>query len=397
MRESIIKTKGINKLLILLISKPFIFLAFLIFSISTVCGQTGIKGYIKDSKGKPLPYSTIYIKELKTGTVANENGFFEFPMRSGDYQIDFRCLGYQSLSKYVSINQGYAAVNIQLKNQVFKLKTVNITASSEDPAYSIMRKAVAASYYYRMLVKAYDANIYIKGAGEIRVPRIIYKMAKSEGLDSVEYITNESHNHIRYEYPSKYEQRVISARNNSNDSSVAMVANFINASIYTPDFGGVVSPLSPSAFSFYRFKLINTFTDKGAEIHKISVIPRSKGSNVFSGEIYIVDKLWCVYNFNLKTYIQGFEFVVNQMFAPVNDKAWVPINQQYNIKGGLFGVRVSWKYLASLSNYQLEINDSLEFDKLTLIDEKTEREYAKALEEERRLKKLKPQPTADST
>ncbi len=397
MRKSTFKTKEVKKILVLLILKTFLFLIGLILSFSTIYGQTGIKGHIKDAKGVPLPYSTIYIKELKTGTVANENGYFEYPMRQGEYQIDFRCLGYLTVSKRVSVQQTYTTLDIRLDDQRIDLKAVTIIGSKEDPAYSIMRKAIAASYYYRMLVKAYDANIYIKGSGEIKVPKIIYKLAKSEGVDSVEYITNESYNHIRYEYPNKYEQHVISARDNSNDSSASMVNDFINASIYAPDFAGTVSPLSPSAFSFYRFKLTSTFIDKGAKIYKISVIPRSKGSNVFSGEIYIVDKLWCVYNFNLKTHIQGFEFIVSQMFAAVNDKTWVPINQQYNIKGSFFGVRVSWKYLASLSDYQLEINDSLEFNKLTLIDEKTEREYVKALEEERRLKKLKQELITDSS
>jgi len=372
--------------------------AFFIFHFSFVFGQSGIKGHIKDNKGKPLAYATLYIKELKTGTVANENGYFEFTSRPGEYQVDFRCLGYQSVGKQITVQQAYTSVDVRLNEQIIELKTVNIVASSEDPAYSIMRKAIAASYYYRMIVKAYDADIYIKGAGEIRMPKIVYKLGKSEGFDTVEYYTNESYNHIRYEYPNKYEQKVISARDNSSDSSSsAMVNRFVNASIYAPDFGGSVSPLSPSAFSFYRFKLINTFNDKGTEIHKISVIPRSKGSNVFSGDIYIVDKLWCVYNFNLKTYVQGFEFLINQMFAAVNEKNWVPVNQQYNIKGSFFGVGVSWKYLASLSDYQLEINDSLEFDKLTLVDEKTERAYVLALEEEKKFKKIKPESISDTS
>ena len=398
MNETSVKSKQVTNRLLLLMPKALLFSFILIFFISTAYCQTGIKGHVKDAKGKPLAFATLYIKELKTGTVANENGYFECAVRPGAYQIDFRCLGYQSVSKQVIVQQTYTSIDVRLSDQMIELKIVNIFASAEDPAYSIMRKAIAASFYYRMIVKAYDADIYIKGTGEIKLPKIVYKLGKSEGFDSVEYYTNESYNHIRYEYPNKYEQKVISARDNSSDSSSStMVNRFVNASIYAADFGGTVSPLSPSAFSFYRFKLLNTFKDKGAEIHKISVIPRSKGSNVFSGDIYIVDKLWCVYNFNLKTRLQGFEFVINQMFAEVSDKTWVPINQQYNIRGRFFGVRVSWKYLASLSNYQLEINDSLKLEKLSLVDEKTDREYAKALEEERRLKKLKPESIADTS
>ncbi len=398
MNETSVKTKQVTYRLLFLMQKALLFTFMLIFFFETASGQTGIKGHIIDAKGKPLAFATLYIKELKTGTVANENGYFECAVRPGSYQIDFRCLGYQSVNKQVIVQKAYTSIDVRLTDQMIELKIVNIVASAEDPAYSIMRKSIAASYYYRMIVKAYDADIYIKGAGEIKMPKIVYKLGKSEGIDTVEYYTNESYNHIRYEYPNKYEQKVISARDNSSDSSSStMVNRFVNASIYATDFGGIVSPLSPSAFSFYRFKLLNTFSDKGSEIHKISVIPRSKGSNVFSGDIYIVDKLWCVYNFNLKTHLQGFEFIINQMFAEVSDKTWVPINQQYNIRGSFFGVKVSWKYLASLSNYQLEINDSLKFEKLCLVDEKMDREYAKVLEEERRLKKLKPESIADTS
>ncbi|MCX6230186.1 MAG: DUF5686 and carboxypeptidase regulatory-like domain-containing protein [Bacteroidetes bacterium] len=379
------------------VSNICIFTALLIFfNLSIVSGQSGIKGYIKDSKGNPIPFSTLYIKELKTGTIANENGYFEFPMHSGEYQVDFRCLGYQSVSRQINVVKGFSTLDIRLKEQAIVSKTVTIVGSKEDPAYGIMRKAVAASYYYRMLVKAYDANLYIKGSGELKLPKLIYKLGKSEGLDTVEYFTNESYNHLRYEYPAKYVQNVTSARNNSRDSSGAIVNRYFNASIYNPEFVGNVSPLSPSAFSFYRFKLLNTFKDKGAEVYKIGVIPRSNGSNVFSGEIYIIDNLWCVYSFNLKTFMQGFEVVSNQMFASVNERVWVPINQQLDLKGNIFGFKVKWKYLVSLSDYLIEVNDSLEFAKLTLIDEKTEKEYAKALEEEKRLRKIKPDIAKDT-
>jgi len=269
MNDITIKPITSKNILVLFQIKTILIAAFILFLASSpICAQTGIKGYIKDAKGKPLAYATLYIKELKTGTVANENGFFEYPTRSGEYHIDFRCLGYKSESKLISVQQTYSNLDIRLNEQMIELKTVNIVASSEDPAYSIMRKAIAASYYYRMIVKAYDADIYIKGAGEIKVPKLVYKLAKSEGFDTVEYFTNESYNHIRYDYPNKYEQRVISARDNSNDSSASMVADFINASIYEPNFGGTVSPLSPSAFSFYRFKLLILLLIKEAKFIK---------------------------------------------------------------------------------------------------------------------------------
>jgi len=367
-----------------------------IFFINNCYSQGGIKGVAKNAKGKPVAYSTLYIKEIKSGTIANENGYFEFVLPNGEYTVDFRCLGYQSITKKVIINNSFTTVNINFEEQPLELKTVTIFANKEDPAYTIMRKAIAASNYYKILVKSYSANLYIKGFGEIKVPKIIYKFGKKEGIDTVEYLTSESNNKIKYEYPNKYEQIVISARTNDKDSSQSSIYNYINSSIYDDRFGGGVSPLSASAFSFYRFKLINTFTEKGEKISKIQVIPRSKGNKVFSGDIYIVNNLWCVYAFDLKTITQGIEMQINQTYTNVNDKIWMPINQQYDVKFSFFGVNISWKYLAVLSDYKVDINESLDIKKLTLIDEKVEKEYAKALEEEQKLKNKKSEVNSDT-
>ncbi|MFC2101002.1 DUF5686 and carboxypeptidase regulatory-like domain-containing protein [Bacteroidota bacterium] len=354
--------------------------------ISNLAAQKGIKGFIFDKNGKSLAYATIYIKELKTGTVANINGYFEYPLKSGTYHIEFRHLGYQSESKVLTISKGFIAMNIYLSDQFIQLREVNIVSTSEDPAYAVMRKAIAAARYYRMLVKSFDAKVYIKGSGEVKVPSLVYMFAKSEGVDTAEYFVSETLSEIHYEYPATYNQRVLSARNNDQDTGMYMVNNFVNASIYEPLFAGVVSPLSPSAFTYYRFKLLNIFTDKEVEIYHIDVIPRSKGTGVFTGSIYIIKHKWNVYSIDLKTWMQGFEINVKQMFAQVNEKMWFPVNQQFDVEGKLLGFEINYKYLTSMSEYEVELNDTLSFENLVLIDEKTEKEYALALKEEKKLK-----------
>jgi len=362
------------------------FLALLNF-ISEISAQTGIRGYIYDQDENPLPYATVYIKELKTGTVANIDGYFEVPLKPGTYHIEFRHLGYQTESKVITTHKDFSTLNITLPDQSIQLKEISIVSTKEDPAYSIMRKAIASARYYRMLVKSFDARIYIKGSGEIKLPNLVYMFAKSEGFDTTEYIVSETFSEIHYEYPSTYHQRVISARTNDQDSGMTMINSFINASIYEPSFAGVVSPLSPSAFSYYRFKLINIFSDQRNDIYHINVIPRSKGTGVFTGSIYIIKHKWNVYSIDLKTWMQGFEINVNQMFAPVSDKMWFPVNQQFDLEGKLLGFDIIYKYLTSMSEYDVKLNDTLSFDKLVLIDEKTEKEYALALEEEKKLRK----------
>jgi hypothetical protein len=365
---------------------PFLLVTLLFLNCTLMMAQTGVKGFMRSESGKPLTYATLYVHEKKTGTVTNEQGYFEFPLPSGTWHIDFQHLGYQTVSKTIVIGNGMQTHEISLKPQVVTLPIVTISASDEDPAYVIMRKAIASAMYYRLLIKSYESNIYIKGFGKVKVPGIVQKLAKSEGLDTAEYFLSETVCRLSYNYPNTYRQQVLSARSNDKDTARTPINSFINANIYEPKFGETVSPLSPSAFSFYRFKLENTFLDKNYEINKIKVIPRSRGANVFEGEIYIIDGLWAVYSFNLKTYIQGFEMVINEMFAPVEEKVWFPVNHRYDFDGSFFGVKFGYQYLASLSDYKVTLNDTIKIENMMLVDEKTQADYAKAVEEEKLLR-----------
>jgi len=345
--------------------------------------QTGIRGMVSNTEGTPLPWATVYVEELKMGTITNLQGIFEFPAPQGFYTLSFRHLGYRSESRKVAINEGFSEVNVPLEAQVVVLPIVSITSSSEDPAYAIMRKAIAAARYYRMLVQSYEATIYIKGSGEVRIPRIIRALAGQQPLDSVEYFLSETVSRNYYEYPNTYRQEVLSARSNDKDSGQVVVNRFVSGNIYEPLFGDVVSPLSPSAFGFYRFRLINSFTDGPDEIHHISVVPRSRGTKVFEGDIFIIDGLWAVYSFSLKTWAQGFDLNIHQVFAAVGEKVWFPVSHRYDVEGKILGVGLKFLYLASLSDYRVAVNDTLAFDRLVLIDEKTEKEFAKALADEK--------------
>ncbi len=365
------------------------FPAFLLFSLVVLLpfisfAQGGIKGYVYDSKGETLPYATIYIKELKSGTVANMNGYFEYPVKPGKYQVEFRHLGHKSIIQSMDVGKSYREIKVKLPENVLELGEVKIMGTREDPAFAIMRKAIAAARYYRMLVKAFDADVYIKGSGEVKLPGLIYKLAKSEGVDSTEYFVSETYSHIYYEFPNTYKQKIISARSNDKDSGMTIINDFVNASIYQEEFAGVISPLSSSAFVYYRFKLISTFRDHGELIHEIEVIPRSRGSQIFSGRIFIIEDTWNVYSFDLKTWQQGFEIDFQQMFAKVNEKMWFPVSQQFDLKGSLLGAEINYLYLTSMSEYKVILNDTLSYEKLNLIDEKTEKDYLKALEEEKK-------------
>jgi len=342
--------------------------------------QSGINGYIKSTSNKPLAYATIYIKELKTGTISNENGYFEFRFPSGDYNLNFHYLGYKPENLKITVKNEFLSLNVKLTEQSINLTEVNIVASAEDPAYSIMRKVVVMSKYHLLKIKSYKANVYIKGFFKIDIPKLIYKAAKSEGLDTVEVNTSESFNEVEFEYPNIYKQTVISTRSNQKDTVFNEAYQYIQGSFYSS------SLLSPSTFNIYRFKLEGSFEDRGHEIYKIKVIPRSMGTDTYDGYIYVIDKLWALHSLNLNISQLGFKTNIEQVYAPVANNIWLPVSHKFDIKGRFLGTKINHNYFATVSNYLIAENQELNLKNIDLIDEKIENEIAKAKLEDKKIK-----------
>lgn len=339
----------------------------------------GIKGTIKSSDGEPLPYATIYVRNIETGTTSNAEGYFEYPLASGKYDLVFQYMGYKSVVKFVEVGNGFSEVHVKLAPQTIVLRDVEIRAGKEDPAYTIMRKAIAKAKFHQQQLDSYEAEVYIKGSGRlIDSPFFLRKQIAKEGVDSTTAFVTESISKVKYTRPNIYEEEVLSIRSSGEDNNTSPM-EYLKGSFYESKLGDAVSPLSPKAFAYYRFEYLGTYKDQEYEFSKIRVIPRSKGDDVFEGEISIVEDYWSIHSLNLKTSYLGIEFLINQIYNPIDNKAWLPISHQFDVEGTFFGFEFEYNYLATVKNYQIEINKDLDVE-LVVIDEKVDKELAAKLE-----------------
>jgi len=93
-----------------------------------------ISGTIRDkSNGEALIGATIYIKELKTGTLSNSYGFYSINLTPGAYTLVFSYMGFQSIEKRIDLKTEQT-LNIELASKEKMLNEVVITANkaSED-------------------------------------------------------------------------------------------------------------------------------------------------------------------------------------------------------------------------------------------------------------------------
>lgn len=352
--------------------------ASILFSLSNQLSAQGIKGNITDSNGNSLPFATIYIHNIETGTTTNNQGYFEYNLPPEKYNLIFQYLGYKSVIKSVEVTSEFVTINIQLEPHTFMLKNIVVNAGKEDPAYSIMRKAIAKSKYHLQQLDSYTMQVYIKGSGRlINSPFFLRKKIAKEGIDSTTAFVSESIRKIKYTRPNTYEERVISIRSNGDDNNTSP-SDFIKGSFYNPKIANTISPLSPRSFAYYKFEYLGTFKDRDYEVNKIRVIPRSKGDDIFAGEIFIVEEYWNIHSLDMKTNHLGIEIKISQIYNPIENKVWMPINHKFDIHGTFLGFRFEYNYLATISQYEIKLNKNLIKD-IVIIDEKVNKELATKL------------------
>lgn len=338
---------------------------------STALGQ-GIRGTIKTDEGESLPFASIYVKRVGTGTSSNLDGFYELRLPAGTYEVVFQYMGYATQVSTVTIGNNFKTINVSLSPQVINLTTVTVTGKSEDPSYTIMRKAIAKAKYHLVQYDSYSAEVYMKGTGAVtKVPWILKKQFEKEGIDTSQVFTSESVSEIYFKRPNTFKEKVISVRAAGQDNDNANPNAYINSSFYQPEVVGAISPLSPRAFSYYKFEYQGSFMERGFEINKIKVTPRSKGDDVFEGEIYIREDFWNIHSLDVRTSLMGFKVRIQQIFAPIQDEIWMPVTQQYEFSGSIFGLAGKFSYLASVSNYEVTKNEELDAS-VILVDEKIE-------------------------
>ena len=321
---------------------------------SILSAQNTLSGSITDSSGSPVPYATVYIQELQMGTTANAMGNYEIKLEDGTYTVFFQSLGFNQDFRQIAIAGNPVVRNISLTVQYFQLPEVTISTGSEDPAYAIMRRAIARAPYYLNAVEHYRAMVYLKGTAILdRMPRLITRAMERDSDVEIklgETYLYESHNEIEFSAPDKYVHRLIAIQTTfPSESDQISPMNYIQASFYEPVIADIaISPLAQNAMSHYRFAYEGSSLQGQYVINKIRVIPRRKSQQVFAGVIYIVEDLWCIHSLDLENESLVGKIRVRQLHTPVQDDFWMPVSHNFDIAFSMMGIRGRATYGSSV-------------------------------------------------
>jgi hypothetical protein len=338
---------------------------------SVFAQQATIRGIIKDSEGQALPFVSVYLKNTTKGTSANIDGAYSIRAEHGSITLIYRAIGYRTVERVIQLTADRTE-NIMMEAESFTLKDVTIRANAEDPAYTIMRKALKKRKAYLNEIDEYAVDVYIKGMQKlVGAPKSFMgrDMQKTLDLDSnrkgILYLS-ESQSVFNFKRPGQiYEEMISSKIAGRNNAFSFNKASDVNINFYnnvllenTLSARGSISPLADNALLYYRYKLLGITIENGETINKIAVIPRRQNDPVFRGTIYIADDSWRLISADLYlTKDAGINLLdtlnIAQQSARVKN-TYMPSNISFRFNGGLLGFKFQGYFLGVYSNYNLK-------------------------------------------
>jgi hypothetical protein len=327
---------------------------------------------VTDVSGKAVPFAAVYIQNTTQGASANSEGGYSLSLKPGQYVVQYKAVGYKQESRNVDLNQNQI-INVSLSTEVYQLQTVNV--GGKDPAYAIIRKAIKKRKTYLNEVKAYTADIYIKGVQKLLdapkkfLGKDIDELARQIGLDSnrrgIIYLS-ESESKYSYMYPDKVHEVMVSSKvSGSNRAFSYNRASDMRVNFYENlqqwgrlSLRPLISPIADNALFYYDYRWIGETTENGKTVNKIKVSPRRQHDPCFEGYIYIQDDSWRLTGLDLyvtkKANINLVDTIrINQQFVPVDNKAWMTSTIRFDFVGGLFGFKFGGYFISVYKNYNL--------------------------------------------
>jgi hypothetical protein len=348
-----------------------------------------VAGKIVDDKNVPIPYATIFVTETKEGTISNSEGNYKIQLLHGIYHFTIRSLGFVQVIKEVkNVASDSLTLNITLQKQSFEIKEVKVFPGKEDPAWFIMRKAIAKAPYYRQKIKHYEADLYLKSNFAFtNIPKMYQNKIEVEGRklkelikENVTYVI-ESQNKITFDYPNKYGQKVISKKTSLVGLDEPPVMELMTSSFYEERPNQVISPLSSMAVKHYNFRYEGFITVGNFDVFKIKVTPNRKSDELIEGYIYIIDKLWCIYNLDVKGQFEFFEYRIKQQFENLGNDNWLPVSNNIDGSISMLGLKgqvyygVALKYtVVEENNFGNQVQEDSQKPVVTKSKEKSEKE-----------------------
>lgn len=333
------------------------------FGERTLAQTPEVMGRVTDQAGTPLPFVSIWCQATNNGTSSNEQGIFKLILPAGTHQVTFRETGFYPVNTTLTIGDTACVIAMQ----------PIITSTDYCFADSVMRKVISRKSVYKHDSTVYLGTLYAKGTQVLtRAPQMFMKKDIAKNLHLSEerkgiISLNESVSSMRFRAPDKMREYVASVRTTVNEN----LFNFNSAPDFKVDLyndyihwdglcdHGFISPISYSAFNYYRYYIAARYPDGKDTIDVIYVKPKHRSQYTFSGFIYINENGWRLYAADLVLGRRArIDFItevnIKQQYVPVDSAGWAPQKTIFQYKGSLLGYHNGGYYLQTYTDVRAD-------------------------------------------
>lgn len=355
-----------------------VFILFILqFSFTETNAQV-VKGLVTDKNGKPVAYASVYVKDGVKGTTTNPDGKYQIELLPGNYTIVCAHISFSRQERALTAEAGKEhLLDFSLVDKQVELGEVVVKAGAEDPAYEIIRKAIATRKDHLDEVADVRSEVYMKGLiRTAKFPKTVLGQKVELNKDIFDSLGrgilyfSESVTKYSKRKNGDYREEVISAKVSGNSSGFGFNSpkdldlNFYMNNIFIEGLNsrGFISPINDNALHYYRYFYLGSFYEDGLEINKIMVFPKRLYEPLFSGGyINIIEGSWRIHSLQLSlTKTSQIELVDSMLITQEMSKlpasqVWLPRYTRIEGKFGVLGIRASADFAAVFRNYSLEV------------------------------------------
>ncbi|MCU0380291.1 MAG: DUF5686 and carboxypeptidase regulatory-like domain-containing protein [Chitinophagaceae bacterium] len=347
-----------------------------------------VSGKVFTDKSVALPFASVMVKGTTIGVTANSEGGYRLDLAPGEYTLICQHVGYERREKIIQVASDPLTINFVLQELDLTMDEIVIKPGGEDPAYAIIRQAIARREFHKQQTGSFQCNVYIKGLIRLRkYPKTFLgqRIDLEDGDTSGNKIIFLSETLARYNFNGPDQQKVevlstrVSGQTNgfgfSNPQLVSLYENNVTLS-RTLNPRGFVSPIAENALQFYQYKYEGAFFEDGKQVNRIRVTPKRSYEPLFSGIVNILENSWNIHSVDLflskSSQLELLQSVrIQQLYVPVNNDTWMLNSQTIFPEANQFGFDAFGHFTTHYSDYVLEPNrDRKFFDRTVLRYEK---------------------------
>ncbi len=397
-------------------------LFFLLLSLGSVVTAQYfmVTGKVTNASIEPLAAVNIKIQESINGTATDANGNFTLKVEKGNYEVVFTHVGYKTIKKNITVLHD-VTLNTILEEDATSLKEVELTSKRTDRSREIIKeviahkeKYVAISYSCEMYIKAMQepqeakfkhkkdsaekaqkkvikdslqsieesdsstkafrkkverdslTNLALTDTGTKEYKKRMASIKAPNPLNGININLAEVIIEKNYEYPDKVKEVRTAIMKKGDESSLFYLSstegefNFYQniVRITSLSESPFQSPISTAGLIVYKYKLLRSRTDNGLKIYTIKVSPNAIGNALVTGEIEIIDSLWCIKSLHLtfpKYHLAEYdEFIMDANYSPDSNGLWLCTRQEFSFKTKVGGAKSSGRTVVYYNHYEVK-------------------------------------------